>query len=80
MTTGEIFVVVLIKGALVALLAKLGWWPNWEERAKRREEDARVLRAYHEWSENAGPEATAQVSIALDRIAKRPRPRWPLKK
>jgi sugar phosphate isomerase/epimerase len=79
-TTGEIFLIVALKGAVVVVLAKLGWWPDWEARAKRREEDKKVLRAYHEWREHAGPEAAAKVGVALEALPKRSRNRWSIKK
>lgn len=71
MTTGEIFVVLALKGALVAVLTYFDLWPDWEARAKRREEDKKVLRAYHEWRKNAGPEAAAEASAILDRLPRR---------
>lgn len=49
MTFWTIAVVVALKGALIALLKKFGWWPDWEERARQREEEKRVLVAYREW-------------------------------
>ena len=54
MTTGEIILVVALKSAFVAILAKLGFWPDWEKRALRREEHKRVIKAYEEWCEKTG--------------------------
>ncbi|WP_324807234.1 hypothetical protein SH584_11530 [Sphingomonas sp. LY29] len=54
MTALEIGLAVAIKGALVVFLAKKGWWPDWEERAYKREEAQRVFKAYEEWCEKTG--------------------------
>lgn len=59
MTTGELIAVFVIKGALVAFLAKMGWWPDWEKRALRREEHKRVVKAYEEWCEQTGERPAA---------------------
>jgi hypothetical protein len=69
MTLLEIGLVGLLTGAVRVGLAKLGWWPDWESRARKREEHKLVLLAYDKWCENAGPEATADARVALERVA-----------
>lgn len=80
MAAGEIFLIVALKGALVVLLGRFGWWPDWEQRARDRAEEKLVLRAYKEWRENAGPEAAAQARVVLDRFARRPENFRPVQK
>lgn len=70
MTTGEIFVIVALKGAVVVVLAKLGWWPDWEERARQRQDEKRLLRAYRQWRKDAGPEAAANARVTLERFTR----------
>ena len=41
--------IVALKGAILGYARKRGWWPNWEERARRRAEEKKVLVAYREW-------------------------------
>lgn len=65
MTTGlAIFLAAALKGGLLVLLKKKGWWPDWEQHAREREEDERVLRAYKEWRKGSGsgPAADPRVS------------------
>ena len=59
MTTLEIGIGIALKGVLVAFLAKMGWWPDWEKRALRREEHKRVIKAYEEWCEKTGERPAA---------------------
>jgi hypothetical protein len=70
MTTGEIFLIVLIKGALVALLVKKGWWPDWEARALKREEHKRVLAAYEEWRERTGSQGAAHPRVVNEPLTR----------
>lgn len=54
MTALQIFIAVMLKGIIVAVLFKLGWWPDWEKRAFRREEHQRVIKAYEAWVAQTG--------------------------
>ncbi len=65
MTAFEIGLVVAIKGALVVILTKYGWWPDWEARALKREEHKRVLRAYEEWCERTGTRPAADPAYRI---------------
>lgn len=65
MTAGTIFTIAFLKGVIVTVLVKKGWWPDWEARARRRTEHKLVLRAYEQWRERAGPEAAADLSRRL---------------
>jgi hypothetical protein len=56
--------VVALKGALLTFLRWKGWWPDWEERARQREEEKKVLVAYRQWKRaradgTANPRVTA---------------------
>lgn len=53
-TLETIFLATFIKGALVTVMVKKGWWPDWEERAYKREESKRVFQAYERWCEQSG--------------------------
>jgi hypothetical protein len=70
MTAWEIGLIVAIKGGLVALLIKKGWWPDWEARARKREEHKRVLLAYEEWCERTGTRPAADPRSLDNFIAK----------
>lgn len=59
MTTGEIFLAVAFKAVVVGVLAKLGFWPDWEKKALRREEHKRVIKAYEAWCEQTGQRPAA---------------------
>jgi hypothetical protein len=59
MTAWEIGLIALFKGAIVTVMVKKGWWPDWEKRALRREEHKRVVRAYEEWCEQTGQRPAA---------------------
>jgi hypothetical protein len=72
MTVGMIFAVIAIKGVLVAVLAKLGWWPDWEKRALRREEHKRVIQAYEGWCATTGKRPAANHD-ALEKLELRRR-------
>jgi hypothetical protein len=61
-TAFEIFLIVALKGTLVAVFTKLGWWPDWEARARKREEHKRVLVAYEKWCERTGTRPAADVA------------------
>lgn len=65
MTAFEIFVIVALKGALVVILAKFGFWPDWEKLDREKREEKLLLRAYKQWRKDAGPEAAAKLSVAL---------------
>lgn len=80
MTLSEIVLIVALKGAVVAVLAKLGWWPDWEQRARNREDEKLVLRAYKQWRNDAGPEAAAKLRTTLERLTRRPKNLRPIKK
>jgi hypothetical protein len=69
-TTGEIFLIVALKSALVVVLHKLGFWPDWEQRAKDRADEKLVLRAYKQWRKDAGPEAAAKLRVTLERATR----------
>jgi hypothetical protein len=64
-TAFQIFLVVALKGALLVFLRKKGWWPDWEARARQREEEKRVLIAYREWRKNARSTPAADPRIPL---------------
>jgi hypothetical protein len=68
MTALEIGLIVAIKGGLVVVLTKLGWWPDWEKRALKREEHKRVVKAYEAWCEQTGqrPAADHEALAKLD--------------
>lgn len=63
----HIFVACLLAGLLRTGLRKIGWWPDWEERARRREEEKQVLVAYREWRKNAGPGPASDVGVIRNR-------------
>jgi hypothetical protein len=68
-TAFEIGLIVAVKGAVVVTLTKLGWWPDWEARARKREEHKRVLVAYEEWCERTGTRPAADPRVPRDYIA-----------
>lgn len=73
MTALEIGLIVAIKGALITVLVKKGWWPNWEKRALKREEHKRVLLAYEEWCERTGARPAADPRVIDNARAKTPK-------
>ncbi len=79
MTLGEIVLIVALKGAVVAAFARLGWWPDWEQRARDRADEKLVLRAYKQWRNDAGPEATAKLRTSLETLSGRPKNVRPVK-
>lgn len=79
MTISQIALVLFLKGAVVATFAKLGWWPDWVQRAKDREDEKLVVRAYKQWRKDAGPEAAAKLRVALESRTKRPKSFWAIK-
>jgi hypothetical protein len=68
MTAFQIFLVVALKGALVVFLTWKGWWPDWEARARKREEHKRVLLAYEKWCERTGTRPAADPRF-IDNLA-----------
>lgn len=68
-TAVHIFAIVALKGALVTFLVWKGWWPDWEARARKREEHKRVLVAYEEWCERTGTRPAADAGVPTERIA-----------
>jgi hypothetical protein len=68
-TAFEIFLIVAVKGTLVAVFTKLGWWPDWEARARKREEHKRVLVAYEQWCERTGTRPAADPRFTNKGIA-----------
>jgi hypothetical protein len=66
-----IFLIVAVKGTVVVVLTKLGWWPDWEARARRREEHKRVLVAYEQWCERTGTRPAADPRF-VDQIVAHP--------
>lgn len=72
MTLFQIFLIFVVKGALAAVLTKMGWWPDWEKRALRREEHKRVIKAYEKWCAKTG-ERPAADHEALARLELRRR-------
>lgn len=66
MSALEIGMIVALKGALVVVLVKLGWWPDWEKRALKREEHKRVLLAYEQWCEDTGTRPAADPRVIKD--------------
>lgn len=75
MKIGLICLVVFLKGCLVAFLQSKGWWPDWVQRARDREDERLVLRAYKKWRKDAGPEAAADLRSTLKEVADLPRSR-----
>lgn len=63
---------MVIAGALRAFLASKGWWPDWEKLDLEKQQERKLLRAYKKWRKDAGPEAAAQLGVALDRFTDRP--------
>ena len=81
MSTGmTIFIAVALKGALVVILRKFGWWPDWEVRDREVREEKALLRAYKKWRKDAGPEAAAELRVACDRFTGGSDSFWPIKK
>jgi hypothetical protein len=68
-TAFEIFLIVAVKGTLVAVFTKLGWWPDWEARARKREEHKRVLVAYEQWCERTGTRPAADAGTVHKVVA-----------
>lgn len=62
-TTGTIFLVVFLKGALATFLTYKGWWPDWVARARKREEHKRVLLAYEQWCKDTGTRPAADPAV-----------------
>lgn len=69
MTFWIIALAVAIKAALVVYLRKRGWWPDWEERALRREEEKRVLVAYREWRKHPGSRPPPDPRVTQKAVA-----------
>lgn len=63
MTFTEIFIAVALKGAIVTGLSYFNLWPDWEARARKREEHKRVLLAYEEWCERTGTRPAADPAV-----------------
>lgn len=80
MTALEIFLVVFLKGALVALLIKFGKWPDWEENARIREDEKALLRAYKKWRKDAGPGPAAQLRVVCDEFTGPKNSFWSIRK
>lgn len=74
MTALEIGLIVAIKGTIITVLVKKGWWPDWEKRALKREEHKRVLRAYEEWCERTGTRPSAMSDELVTKPSKSVRP------
>lgn len=74
MTVLGIGLIIAIKGAIVTVLVKKGWWPNWEKRALKREEHKRVLRLYEEWCERTGTRPAAMTNDLIAKSDKKVRP------
>lgn len=70
MTFTEIFWICLLKAVVMGVLAKLGWLPDWEARARKREEHKRVLRAYEEWCERTGARPASDPRFVDKSVAK----------
>ncbi len=69
MTGLEIGLIVCGKAVVAGVLVKLGWWPDWEARARKREEHKRVLVAYEEWCERTGTRPAADAGFASNGVA-----------
>jgi hypothetical protein len=69
MTAWEIGLIVAIKGGIVGFLAYKGWWPDWEARARKREEHKRVLLAYEEWRSRTGARGASNAGVVEDPVA-----------
>lgn len=67
MTVLGIGLIVAIKGVIVTVMVKNGWWPDWEKRALKREEHKRVLRLYEEWCERTGTRPAADARV-IDKL------------
>lgn len=64
-TAGTVFVIVCLKGALATFARSRGWIRTPEQVAADHREKKAVLRAYKEWCEHAGPEASAHLRAKL---------------
>lgn len=80
MTFGEIFMVVALKGAIVTGLSYFNLWPDWEARARKREEHKRVLLAYEEWCERTGTRPAADPGVIGKPLSNTKRKIRPVKK
>jgi hypothetical protein len=69
-TALQIFMILALKGALIVVLTKMGWWPDWEARARKREEHKLVLHAYEQWCERTGTRPAADPRIVDELLAK----------
>lgn len=66
MTTFEtIFVAVTLKGILLAVGYKRGWFRTPEQVVRDTQDERAVLRAYKEWRKDAGPDAAADLTRRL---------------
>lgn len=65
MTALTIFLACAIKGVLLAIGYKRGWFRTPQQVADDVQGERAVLLAYREWRKNAGPEATADLTRRL---------------
>lgn len=69
-TAFEIFLIVFLKGLVVAVLAKFGWWPDWEKVDREKREEKALLRAYKQWRRDAGPDRAADLRTLCEDFTK----------
>ena len=69
-TAFEIFLIVFLKGVVVAVLAKFGWWPDWEKVDREKREEKALLRAYNKWRRDAGPDRAADLRALCEDFTK----------
>ena len=79
-TAFEIFMIVALKGAVVAVLHKLGWWPDWEVRDREVREEKALLLAYKKWRRDAGPDAAAELRKVCEQFTGPRKSFWSIKK
>lgn len=60
-----VFVVVSLKGVLLSVAYRKGWIRSPEKVRADHAEKKAVLRAYKQWRERAGPEASAHLRAKL---------------
>jgi len=65
MTAFQILLAVTLKGLLVALLVKKGWWPDWPKYYRRKDEHRRVIAAYEAWCDKTGVRPADDPNFAL---------------
>jgi len=63
-TALAIFLAAALKGVIMVVLHKKGWW-SYEAALQKRLEHKRVLAAYDEWRKDRGPHAPSDTTLDL---------------